>query len=142
MARVRGRKYLKTTVTEAIANMKEQSIHPTQSWRGLCMSSVRTAYRIPPVADSAKHFWESVPKEHRHYGKPSSAPRGAIMCYAAGKYGHATMAIGRRTHDKMYGVDYVRQGKIDVCPRTLPRWGLKYLGWTDWTPFGFIDLDS
>lgn len=136
------RKYLKTTVTEAIANMREQSAHPTQSWKGLCISSVRTAYRIPPVADSAIHFANSVPKEHRHYGKVTSAPRGAILLYAGGNYGHATLAIGRKTHDKMLGVDYVRQGKIDVCPRTLPRWGLKYLFWTDWTPYGFIKLDS
>jgi hypothetical protein len=79
------RKYLKTTVTQAIENMHEQSIHPTQSWRGLCMSSVRTAYRIPPVASSAIEFWRKIPKEHKHYGKPSAAPRGAIMLYEGGR---------------------------------------------------------
>lgn len=107
------------------------------------MSSVRTAYRIPPVAISAAEFTKKVRAAgHLHTGRVESAPRGAILLYAGGKYGHATLAIGKKTHDKMLGTDYVRQGFIDVCPRKLPRWGLRYVGWTDWTPYGFIRLDS
>lgn len=135
-----AKKYLKRKPDDAIKWMREQSARPTQSWKGLCLSSCRTAYGINPVGDSAIHFWQSVPKEHRHGGKPSSAPRGSIMIYSIGKYGHAVIAIGKKTHDKCLSVDYVRQGKIDVAPRSMARWGAKYLGWTDWTPYGFIDL--
>jgi hypothetical protein len=134
------RKYLKRTPDEAIAWLREQSAHPTQSWKGLCLSSCRSAYGINPIGISANAFWASVPKEHRHYGKPSAAPRGAIMIYAIGKYGHAVIAIGKKTNDKCLSVDYVRQGRIDVAPRSFARWGARYLGWTDWTPYGFIKL--
>jgi hypothetical protein len=135
-----ARKYLKAKPDDAIAWMREQSVHPTQSWRGLCQSSCRGAYRIPAWAGSAILAWNKIPKEHRHYGKPGSAPRGAIMYYSIGKYGHAVIAIGKKTNDKCMSVDYVRQSRIDVAPRSMVRWGAKYLGWSDWTPFGFIDI--
>jgi hypothetical protein len=134
------KKYLKRTPDDAIAWLQNQSKFPTQSWKGLCQSSCRGAYGIPAWAGSAIIAWNKIPKEHQHKGKPGDAPRGAIMYYKIGKFGHAVVAIGKTTNDKCMSVDYIRQGKIDIAPRSFARWGATYLGWSDWTPFGFIDL--
>jgi hypothetical protein len=52
------------------------------------------------------------------------------------------IAAGIKTHDKCLSNDYVRQGKIDYAPRTFQRWGLKYLGWSAWTPYGELNVSA
>ena len=133
-------KYLDRTVDEVIAWSRAQITDPDRSWKGMCQSHCRTAYNVRAFAPSAIAAWRRVPAEFRHRGKPQDAPRGAVLYYAGGKYGHAALAAGIKTSDKCLSNDFVRQGQIDYAPRTFDRWGLQYLGWSNWTPEGLLDL--
>ena len=123
----------------AIKWSRGQITDPSQSWSGLCQSHCRTAYGLPAWAPSAIEAWRKIPAKEKHRGgKPSDAPRGALLYYEIGKYGHVAIATGIKTSDKCLSNDYMRQGRIDYTPRTFPRWGAKYLGWSAWTPYGRI----
>ena len=125
-------------IIDAIRWSRGQITEPSQSWKGLCQSHCRTAYGLPAWAPSAIEAWRKTPKQYRHPGKPEDAPRGALLYYEIGKYGHVAIATGIKTNDKCLSNDYMRQGRIDYTPRRFPRWGVKYLGWSDWTPYGRI----
>ena len=134
-------KFLPRTVDEVIAWSKGQRDNPTQSWQGLCQSHCRNSYGVGAWAPSAIAAWARIPDAMKHKGgKPSDAPRGALLYYKGGQYGHVALAIGKKTHDKCLSNDYMRSGRIDVVPRTFPRWGLTYLGWSLWTPYGSLDI--
>ena len=135
-------KYLDRSVADVIAWSKGQSAKPDRSWKGMCLSHCRTAYGVKPFAPSAIAAWRRIPAEFKHRGSPKDAPRGAILYYAGGKFGHAALAAGIKSSDKCLSNDYVRQGEIDFAPRTFDRWGLQYLGWSNWTPEGLLDLKS
>ena len=133
-------KVLDRSVRDVIGWSRQQSAHPTQSWKGLCQSHVRHAYGVPAWAPSAIEAWNRIPEKHKHRtSNPNNAPRGAAIYYSGGKYGHVVIAIGVRTHDKCLSNDYVRPGRIDVAPRSFPRWGIKCEGWSFWTPYGSLD---
>jgi hypothetical protein len=70
-----------------------------------------------------------------------NAPRGALLYYSGGRYGHVAIATGR-TNLRCLSNDYVRQGKIDYAPRSFSRWGLHYVGWSVWTPYGELRLED
>lgn len=132
---------LPRTVSTVIAWSREQSQHPTQSWQGLCQSHCRTAYGVKAWSSSAIGAWAKIPLRYRHTGgSPTDAPRGALLYYSGGKYGHVALAIGKRTSTWCLSNDYTAQGRIGVAPRTFPRWGLHYVGWSNWTPEGMLDL--
>lgn len=133
-------KWLDRNVAEAMKAAREEIKHPSKDWSGLCQSFCRDiVYDVPVWAPSAIAAWGKIPRKEKVTGKSVfAAPRGALLYYAIGKYGHVMVAAGIKTHDKAIGNDYVRQGKIDYCPRTLPRWGAKYLGYSFWTPFGTL----
>jgi len=134
-------KYLSLTVNDVIAWSRGQRKNPTQSWAGLCQSHCRQAYGVKAWAASAISAWERTPKAHRHEGgKPEDAPRGALLYYSGGRYGHVAIATGIKTDDKCLSNDYVERGKIDYAPRSFSRWGLKYLGWSTWTPQGSLKV--
>lgn len=133
-------KWLDRTVDEVMAFGRDEIKNPDRSYNGLCQSFCRTAYGVPAWAPSAIAAWKRIPADAKHRGAPSTAPRGALLYYAGGKYGHVAIAAGKKTHDKCLSNDYVRQGKIDYAPRTFDRWGLQYLGWSTWTPFGSLKL--
>lgn len=136
-------KVLPVTVDEVIAWGRSQVTKPTQSWYVLCQSFCRQSYQVPAWSGSAVGAWARIPAAHKRVGgKPSEAPRGALLYYSIGKHGHVAIAIGKTTNDKCLSNDYYRKGKIDVTPRTFPRWGATYLGWSSWTPYGSLDLDS
>ena len=134
-------KYLDRTVQQVMAFGRNEITQPDREYKGLCQSFCRTAYDIPAWAPSAIAAWRRIPAEHKHRGgKPSDAPRGALLYYAGGKYGHVAIAAGIKTRDKCLSNDYMRQGKIDYAPRDFKRWGLQYLGWSAWTPFGSLKV--
>lgn len=136
-------KVLPRTVDEVIAWGRSQIKSPTQSWFYLCQSFCRQAYGVRAWSGTALGAWERTPDKYRHPGgKPSDAPRGALLYYAGGKAGHVAIAIGKKTSDKCLSNDYLRKGKIDVAPRTFPRWRLRYVGWSNWTPEGVLKLDE
>jgi hypothetical protein len=97
---------------------------------------------VPAWAGSAIIAWRKIPKAQKKTGgKPSDAPRGALLYYDIGKWGHVAIAIGKRTNASCLSNDYVRRGMIDACSREFPSWGAKYLGWSAWTPYGSLRLD-
>lgn len=133
-------KILPVTTDEVIAFGRGQIRKPSQDWYVKCQSFCRQSYRVPAWSGSAIGAWNKTPKRFRNLGTPSEAPRGALLYYSGGKYGHVAIAIGKKTHDKCLSNDYVRRGQIDVAPRTFPRWGLTYVGWSAWTPWGSLDV--
>lgn len=129
--------YLDRSVQEVIEFAKKQQAHPTQNWHGLCQSFCRQAYGVNAWSPSAITAWGQIARnQKRSGGSPSDAPRGALLYYAGGKYGHVAIAAGVKTTVSCFSNDYVEDGAIDRAPRTFSRWGLKYLGWSNWTPFG------
>jgi hypothetical protein len=130
--------YLHKTVAEVMADARAQVAHPTQNWRGRCQSFCRTMYGVRAWSGSAIGAWNKIPRQHKHVGgRPSDAPRGALLYFRGGTYGHVMIAAGVKTHNKAIGTDYVETGHVDFCPRTIPNWGnLTYVGWSAWTPFG------
>jgi hypothetical protein len=137
--------FLDRTVDEVMRYAKGQIRHPTppigNDWDHLCQAFCRSAYDVDAWAPSAILAWGKIPRTQKHArGNPSAAPRGALLYFAGGKYGHVMIAAGIKTHDKAISNDYVRQGQINYCPRTIPRWGLRYLGWSNWTPFGELKV--
>jgi hypothetical protein len=137
-----AKKYLPRNVNEVITWSRNQVKDPTQDWTGLCQSHCRQAYGVGPWAASAIIAWRSIPAAQKTIGgKPSEAPRGALLYYAIGEFGHVAIAIGKRTHGSCLSNDYVRKGMIDACSREFPRWGVKYLGHSAWTPYGSLRLD-
>lgn len=135
--------YLSRTVDEAIDFAERQSVNPTQSWSNLCQSFCRQAYGVSAWASSAKEAWGKIPKDKkRSGGHPEEAPRGALIYFDSGTYGHVALAIGKSTNDKCWSNDYVEKGKIDKAPRDFPRWGLHYAGWSMWTPYGEMRPDQ
>lgn len=133
-------KHLNRTVQQVMAFGRDEIKNPDRSYKGLCQSFCRTAYGVPAWSPSAIAAWRQIPAEFKHRGKASDAPRGALLYFEGGKYGHVAIAAGIKTHDKCLSNDYMRQGKIDYAPRDFKRWGLKYLGWSNWTPYGVLDL--
>ena len=137
-----AKKYLSRNVNEVITWSRNQVKDPTQDWTGLCQSHCRQAYGVGAWAGSAIIAWRAIPAAQKHPGiKPSSAPRGSLLYYDIGKWGHVAIAIGKKTNVSCLSNDYVRRGMIDACSREFPRWGATYLGWSAWTPSGSLRLD-
>lgn len=127
-------------VDNVIAWSRAQMTKPTQDWSGLCQSHCRSAYGVSAWADSAIHAWGKIPQHFKHAGgKPSEAPRGAVLYYSGGSAGHAALAIGHKGKNCLSN-DYAHHGRIGVAPRTFPRWNLHYLGWSAWTPWGVLHV--
>lgn len=132
--------FLDRSVDEVIAWSKAQITEPSQSWEGMCLSHCRQAYGVGAWAPSAIAGWRRIPPAFKHRGPATDAPRGAILWYSGGKYGHAAIATGIKSNTKCLSNDYVRQGEINYAPRSFPRWGLTYLGWSNWMPQGVLDI--
>lgn len=128
-------KWLDRTINEAMADARAQIKNPTKSWDGLCQSFCRDiVYDVPVWAPSAIEAWGKIPRAHRIMGNVFKMPRGSLLYYAIGKHGHVAVASKRLCISN----DYVRQGKIDYAPRNFPRWGVKFLGASFWTPYGIL----
>ena len=119
-------------VDKAMEWLESQSKKPTQSWKGLCQSSARNAYSMPPFGGSAKEAWGNVNKKFKteitNYKDKEwwqSVPRGAILYSVppTSKYGHAWVAAGDMT---AWSVDYKRSGYIDLVEIRLKGWASYY----------------
>lgn len=130
------------TVDAAILAAWAEQRSRRATWRVLCLKFCRTMYGLPVVAPSARQFGDMVPAKYRHTGHPSHAPRGALLVYDIGEFGHIAIAIGRTTNDTCLSNDYIETGRIDPAPRTFPRWPVSFRFWTEWTPYGLIDLHT
>jgi hypothetical protein len=136
-------KYLKRDVNDVMEWARGQRRDPSHSWAMLCQSFCRQAYGVPAWAPSAISAWGRIPRNQKHVGgRPSAAPRGALLYYAIGKYGHVAIAAGIKTNNKCLSNDYVERGEIDYAPRSFERWGARYLGWSNWTPYGELRVSK
>jgi len=135
------RGYLKRSVDEAIEWAWDQAKDPSQDWTGLCQSFCRQSYGIGAWAPSAIKAWDRIPKGKKVIGgKPEDCPRGGLIYFSGGKYGHVAIAIGKKTNTGCLSNDYVERGRIDRAPRGFPRWGIRYVGWSAWTPAGTMQI--
>ena len=131
--------YLSTDVDELIEWSRRQITNPSQDWYNLCQSHCRQAARVGAWASSAWEAWKATPSNKRvEASNPAGAPRGAFLYYSGGSYGHVAIAIGKTTNDKCLSNDWKRRGRIDETPRTFPGWGIKYVGYSFWTPYGEV----
>jgi hypothetical protein len=122
---------------DALHWMIHQHAIGASHWHGMCQSSVRSAWGIPAWSGSAIGAWNRIPARHKHKGgKPSDAPMGAALYYAGGRYGH--VALAGKHHNVCWSTDYQRNGHIGPAPRDFKRWGLRYLGWSTWSPYGSL----
>lgn len=129
--------YLPRTVGEVMRWARGQIEDPDMDYSVLCQRFCRTAYGVPAWSVSARKAFDATPRQHKHTkGEPEDAPRGALLYYDIGTFGHVALAAGVHTDTRCISNDYIRRGKIDFAPRDLPRWGVRYLGWSAWTPFG------
>lgn len=136
------RGYLTRSVDEAIEWGWGQAKDPSRDWTGLCQSFCRQSYNVPAWAASAIIAWRKIPKSKKVIGgKPEDAPRGALLYYEGGKFGHVALAIGKKTNRSCLSNDYIERGKIGRAPRGFPRWGIRYVGYSLWTPFGSMKID-
>lgn len=136
--------YLSRSVDDVIEWSKKQIDHPTQDWYNLCQSHCRQAYGVPAWAGSAWEAWNLIPAGKKTAtSNAAKAPRGALIYYKGGSYGHVTIAIGKSTTTNVLSNDYKRKGRIDECStRDLPRWGLTVVGYSLWTPHGELKRDK
>ena len=128
----------------AVAWIRSQVTSPTQSWHNLCQSLARQAAGADGWAPSALDAWNSIPSAHRHTSWPP--PCGSIAYWGDREPGHATFVGDINGQPVFFSNDFKRDTKVDYTPVTdslsHPFWGLRYLGWIDWTPSGALDIQK
>ena len=124
-------------IEQALTWANEQIQHPTRDWHELCLSFCRSSYGLPPVAPSAIDLWHKIPHHHKHQGPADAAPRGAFVYFDYPGAGHVTL----KARHTLITTDYCHIGKVCHAPLDLPAWhgSHYYLGWSLWTPDGFLD---
>lgn len=120
-----------------------QITHPSQSWKGLCQSFVRHCYGVNSWAPSAYDAWLKIPADKKHTDADFHAiPAGAAVYFKrnhAGQErpGHVVFNLGNGI---CVSNDIYRSGQVDKCPNNIfiAHWNMAYLGYSFWTPFGFM----
>lgn len=130
------------SVPEALAWGTGQVSHPSRSWKGLCQSFVRSSMGAPAWAPTAYDAWLKVPQAHRNDGSLALVPAGAAVYFernhrGAERPGHVALSLGG---GRCLSNDIYRAGMIDEAGLSVfgPSWNMTYLGWSFWTPFGFM----
>lgn len=71
-------------------------------------------------------------------------PRAGSLAYYdyPNKTGEAGHAVFAQPNGMVWSTDILRHGHVDLVPYLAPVhvWGMRYLGWIDWTPSGAINL--
>ena len=101
----------------------------TTGWTNQCQRFSRTVWGMPVMGDSALHAWEKIAARYKVTKLPlTAAPRGAILYFNLGTFGHACIAS---TPKQCITTDYVRRDMVNQAPRSLPNWGgaAQLLGW-------------
>ena len=124
----------------AVAYAEQQRKAPTRDWTYLCQKFARTCVGAAAWGSTALKAWYAIPVSHRHGGTP---PPGSLVYFddpnRVGEAGHVVFMV---TNGYCYSNDILRRGKIDKVPLSLIRtkWGMRQLGWIDWTPSGSLNL--
>lgn len=132
------------TYAQAVAYAQACHDNPPSYVRatGHCQQFARSCVGADGWANSAIEAWHAIPAQHRHSGYPQA---GGIAYFDRAdipdnkEFGHAVFVI---THGNVWSTDALRSGQVDVVPYTwfAAHWGMRYLGWIDWTPSGLIRL--
>lgn len=132
------------TYSAAVAYARYQHLHPASYVRAgnHCQQFARSCVGASGWADSAIDAWHSIPSAHRHAGVPRA---GSIAYYDKPgipdhrEFGHSVFVVER---GQVWSTDALRFGHVDLVPYTWfkAHWGMRYLGWIDWTPSGRINL--
>jgi hypothetical protein len=132
------------TYAQAVAYSEGQKAHPALYVRqgGHCQQFARSCVGAQGWADSAIDAWHAIPAAHRHAGYPRA---GGIAYFDRAKvpdsreFGHAAFI---RENGHVDTTDAPIHGRIGHVPYTYfaAHWGMRYLGWIDWTPSGLIRL--
>lgn len=128
------------TYKAAKAYAESQRKNPTQNWYNLCQKFSRNCVGADVFGGTAYSAWLSIPSEHRHSSSPP--PPGSLAYYVSPSLTGAGHVVFVVEDGKVYSNDLKRRGMIDLCHYMDPvnKWGMKYLGWIDWTPSGAINL--
>lgn len=133
------------TIPQAEAYALGQISHPSQSWKGLCQSFVRHCYGVPGWATTAYDAWLKIPTDHQSHSDFKAIPAGAAVYFkhATGdpRPGHVVFSLGNGV---CVSNDIYRSGMVDKAPTGIfvPHWNMTYLGWSFWTPFGYMPKGS
>jgi hypothetical protein len=119
------------TGRQAVAQMRRWHENKRTGVKGLCLKTVREAYRLPAKYPSAIVAWRNTPARFKHKDF-KTAPIGACHYYEGGKYGH--IVIQSESRNRVYGTDLPITDRVGFHHRRMPinRWKYKYLGWTSW----------
>lgn len=128
----------------AVAYAHNQHVNPSLYVRqgNHCQQFVRSCVGASAWAGSAINAWHEIPAAHRHTGYPRAGgiayyDRPAIPDHR--EFGHTVFVVER---GQVWSTDALRFGHVDLVPYTwfAAHWGMRYLGWIDWTPSGAINL--
>jgi hypothetical protein len=119
------------TGRQAVAQMRRWSENNKTGVKGLCLKTVREAYKLPAKYPSAIVAWRNTPARFKHKDF-KTAPIGACHYYEGGKYGH--ICIQSESRNRVFGTDLPITDRVGFHHRRMPinRWKYKYLGWTSW----------
>lgn len=128
------------TYAQAVAYAESQRVNPSRDWTRLCQMFSRNCVGAAAWAGTARNAFYAIPERHRF----TTAPRAGSLVYfddprISGEAGHAVFMV---TNGYCYSNDILVRGKISKVPLSLIRekWGMRQLGWIDWTPSGAINL--
>lgn len=115
-----------------------QVSNPSQNWSGLCQKFSRSVINAGAWGTSALNAWNAIPAAHKFSG----VPRGGALAYFGNSQPGHVVFVDPANPAYCFSSDILRAGKIDRVPLKLitAKWGLRYLGWIDWTPSGAINL--
>ena len=114
--------------------------HHNFTWLRHCAHTVACAYGAKSGANvspgggaysgwDAWEGWVKTAEKYRRDGrKMDNPPRGALLFFRGGQYGHVAISNGRR---KAWGNDAPNSGKIGLVPLGwfTTHWGYSYVGW-------------
>lgn len=132
------------TYPQAVAYAQACHANPPSYVRatGHCQQFARSCVGAAGWADSAILAWHDIPATHRHSGFPRA---GSVAYFDRPdipdnhEFGHAVFVIEK---GNVWSTDALHSGRVDIVPYTwfAAHWGMRYLGWIDWTPSGLIRL--
>ena len=124
----KGNRNLKAV--KALANVKQESLHPTLEGTGFCLRDVRKQYGIDAGSPTAIAAWNAAGNKNTHTWY--DAPAGVPVFWSGGSTGAGHIAIADGLGN-VWSTDIRREGKFDLVPlaEIHNKWGLKYLGWTN-----------
>ena len=132
------------TYAQAVAYAERQHLYPSDYVQrgGLCQRFARSCVGAGPFGGSAISAWHSIPDEHKHSGFPRA---GGLAYYDKPhvqdwrEFGHVVFVV---EGGMVWSTDAKQYGRVNKVPYTWfkANWGMRYLGWIDWTPSGAINL--